>query len=309
MPKTRSLRDRVLANWPIKLTALVLAMVLWAVVAAEETTTQLVPIALEIQPPEGRALISELPEVQARYGGTLRELLKLYETPPTIRKTIPDTTTGSTYTLQLSPEELEVENAEVKAQEIQPSTITVQLDDFLQRTVPVVARVVLLPNSGFERFGDIEISPASVTLRGPAALVTPIRSVRTMPMERRGITDPVRFFVRIDTSSLGDIVRVDPSQVQVTADFGRVLDKVLMGVAVSVRSGRGVWETDPSAVTVTVHGPSARIIQLTRDSVRVVAQPDASGAETMVPLVVIAPPGIHARAIPESTLVRRRGGG
>ena len=82
MPMFRKLGGLAVANWPIKLTALLLAIVLWAVVTAEETTTQLVPVTLVVQPPEGRTVTDTLPAVQARYRGTLRERPRVYQSYP-----------------------------------------------------------------------------------------------------------------------------------------------------------------------------------------------------------------------------------
>ena len=45
------LKRAIAANWPIKLTALVLATVLWAAVEAEEPTTQLIPVSVTITTP------------------------------------------------------------------------------------------------------------------------------------------------------------------------------------------------------------------------------------------------------------------
>ncbi|MFQ5704151.1 MAG: hypothetical protein ACE5HT_09025 [Gemmatimonadales bacterium] len=306
MSKFADLKDWLLANWAIKLTALVLSTALWATLAARQTTTQLVPVSLDIQAPAGRTLTAELPVVQARYSGTLRELLKLYETPPVIHKTVPDTITGSNYTLSLTTTDLEtIEDADVIVQEIQPQSLTLQLDDVSRRRVRVISRVSLLPDSGYERFGRVAIDPPTVTVSGPDALVSQINSVFTVPVERRAVSAPVQLDVPIDTSGLG-ILRVDPEVVEVSANIGAVSESVLMGVAVSIPAGRGTWESTPSAVIVTVRGPSTRILRLTRDSVQVIARPNESDTEAPVTLEVIAPEGITAHSTPEATLVRRR---
>lgn len=298
----------VLANWPIKLTALVLAVVLWAVVTAEETTTQLVDVTLVVQPPEGRALIGDLPAVQARYRGTQRELLKLLPSPPIIQKDVP-ATSGSTLVIRISPEDLRgVDDADVVALEVLPDSITVVLDDIHRRLVPVVSRVALRPDSGHEIFGSVTVSPSSVTLQGPEALVTPINSVSTLVRLRTGLTGDVDFTVPVDTSGFG-LVTVSPQVVRIMAEIGPVSTHVLMGVAVRVEGAGGPWQSATSAVSVTVRGPAARVRRFTRDSVRVIARPTGSSDEELVPLEVIPPAGITGTATPDSVVIRRPPGG
>lgn len=307
----RKLAGWAFANWPIKLTALALAIVLWAVVTAEETTTQLVPVTLVVQPPEGRAVIGDLPSVQARYRGTFRDLLKLYENPPVIRKDVP-ATAGTSRRIQLSPNDLHgVDVANVAALEVLPDTIVVLLDDILRKPVPVLSRVDLRPEAGYELFGTAQISPSTVIIQGPEALVTPIRNVSTVAFLRSGLTEPVDYTVSIDTAGLG-LVAVEPLQVRVTANIGAVSTHVLMGVAVVVEGPGGPWESTTSAVSVTVRGPAARVARLTRDSIRVVARPvrmDETVNELVVALEVLVPNGISGVAAPDSVVVRRAGGG
>jgi len=311
MPMIRKLGGWAFANWPIKLTALVLAIVLWAVVTAEETTTQLVPVTLIVQPPEGRTVIEDLPAVQARYRGTLRELLKLYEHPPVIIKDVP-ATTGTSRGIQLSPNDLQgVDDVDVAALEVLPDSIIVVLDDILRKPVPVVSRVELRPEFGHEVFGNVRISPSTVIIQGPEVLVTPFQSARTVEFQRSGLTEPVDYTILIDTSGFG-LVTVEPPQVRVTANIGAVSTQVLMGVAVVVEGPGGPWESATSAVSVTVRGPETRVARFTRDSIRVVARPigtDETERELVVALEVMVPPGISGTATPDSVIVRRACGG
>ncbi|MDH3571952.1 MAG: hypothetical protein OER89_17410, partial [Gemmatimonadota bacterium] len=174
-------RAVLLDNWPIKVTALILAAILWAAVAAEEPSTQLVPVRLEIEPPPGRSIVSsEHPPVQALFTGTARELIKLYGRPPVIRKALPDSISGSEFQVQLSIADLgTIEGAAVKVQQIEPRTVTVQLDDVAQRSVPVIPRVALDPDSGYQLFGSIIVTPRNITIRGPEARISELDSVVT----------------------------------------------------------------------------------------------------------------------------------
>lgn len=301
-----SAREWVTTNWLMKLTALGLATVLWAAVAAEEPTTQLVPVQLVVEEPTGRTLTRQLPPVQALYAGSARELIKLYAQPPVIRRTIPDTVSGSEYLLELSISDLAVEGAAVKAQEVQPRVITVRLDDVARRSVPVVPRVTVRTDSGFGQLGPVEVAPNSLVVRGPQAAVRRVTAVYTIPLELTGLTAPVRRTVGVDTTTLG-AVRLSQREVDVAVEVARVSERVLMGVPVEVTSDRrGSWVSDPPAVSVTLRGPTARLARLTRDSVEIVAAIPGTEPEQTVRLDVAPPTGFTARTSPDSVVVRRR---
>jgi YbbR-like protein len=310
--KSRLTRVRgwIFTNWPVKLTALVLSGVLWAAVAAEEPTTQLVPVQLQVEPPPGRALRGPTPLVQAVYVGPTRELIKLYSSPPSIRRVLPDTLSGTVYTLVLSPEDLVVRrNVNVRAQDVQPRAITVLLDDVARRLVPVVPRVRIVPDSGYAILGGVAVEPASVTVMGPESAIRTLDTVRTVSMELIGVTDPVRRTVHLDTVGLGR-VRFTPHEVEISAEVAFMAERVLMGVPVVIQGDRsqGLF-SDPPAVIVTVRGSSARLARLTRDSVTVVAAPTTpADRPEIVRLRVVPPDGITGIATPDTAVVTRRRG-
>lgn len=301
-------RDRVFENGPIKITALVLAAIVWAAVAAQEPTTQLIAVDLEVQPPSGRTRTSELPTVQVLYSGTARELLKLYAQPPVIRKVLLDTISGSSYTIDLELSDLLVpDDAAVRAQRIEPRSVTVQLDDVVERTVPVVAQVVIHPDSGYEIFGDIGVTPGSVTVYGARAQIDGVDAVYTESRSFERVREPVSAPVLIDTTLLR-AVRLSHSTVEISADVAAVSERVLLGVPVVIRSDQaGPWSSYPPAVIVTVRGRAARIAELTRDSVGVQAPFSGNPSDSIAVLQVTAPAEIRAWASPDTVVIRREG--
>lgn len=303
------LRSAIVTNWPIKLTSLALAAVLWAAVAAEQPTTELVPVTLIVEPPEGRALTRPLPPVKALYAGPSREVIKLYATPPVITAVIPDTLGGSSYVLELAPTDLKLsQNVAVEAQDVQPRRIEVTLDAVSSRRVPVVSRVAIKADTGYAVVGGVAFSPSSVRVRGPDALVSRVEAVATVPLEITGVRGPVRRHVPIDTASLG-VVQVSPREVEISAQTEAVSERAFLDVAVTVRGDRGAWVADPPAVIVTVRGPALRVAQLGKDSVAVWAVPWGTGRRETVRLTVVPPSGIDATATPDTVQLRRRGDG
>lgn len=296
----------LLVHWPIKLTALALATVLWAAVTAEEPTTQLVPVTLNIQAPDGRTVNQELPVVQALYRGPPRELIKLYASPPVIRKVIGGTSSSSV-DLDLRPEDLSLTiDASVTAQDVEPRRIVVALDSLAHTTVPVEARVVVQPDSGFEMVGSVIVTPESVVVSGPEAQVRSIQSVWTIPFEFEGLRLSTSRSVPIDTTTLR-MVRLTPSDVTVSATIAEITTRVLANVPVRVVARQnGQWTPETRSVLVTVRGAAARIGRLTRDSLTVTATPSGNNEVETVRLSIQAPSGVTARATPDAVVVRRR---
>lgn len=297
-------------NWQLKLAALGLAAVVWAGVAAEQPTTQRIAINLRVQAPEGRPLTRSLPEIHGVFLGPARELLKLYANPPVIRVSIPDTSVDSVYTVKIIPENVELpKSTAVRTESVEPRVITVALENVARRTVPVTPRVSVRPDSGFAVLGGIAVSPDSVLLLGPGERLVHIREVSTVPIELSGVSGPIHRAVQLDTTGLGP-VRPARRDVEISTTVGPVSERVLMGIPVIVRADRGAaWSSEPPAVIVTVRGPTARLVHLTRDSVEVAALPEGTGRPETVKLEVVAPPGVEASAMPDTAVVQRRARG
>ena len=297
-------------NWLLKLAALGLAAVLWAAVASEQPTTQKIAINLRVQAPEGRPLTRSVPEVHGVFLGPARELLKLYASPPVIRVSVPDTMVDSIYTVKISAESVELpKSTEVRTESVEPRSITLAMENVARRTVPVTPRVSVRPDSGFAVLGGIAVSPDSVLLVGPGARLVQIREVSTLPIELSGVSGPIQRSILLDTVGLGP-VRLARRDVEISTTVGPVSERVLMGIPVIVRADRGAsWSSEPPAVIVTVRGPTARLVRLTRDSVEVAALPEGSGRPETVKLEVVAPPGVEASAMPDTAVVQRRARG
>ena len=302
-------RDWLFRNWPIKITAIVLAAVLWAVVAAEEPTTEIIPVVLEITYPQGRTLSQDLPQVQALYSGSARELFKLSGQPPSIVRSIPDTLSGSAFTLDLSVADLITPPGfDVLAVEVQPPFVRVVLDEAVEQNVPVVGRVTVGADSGFVIVGSPLVRPESVTVHGPLALVQRVESLSTEIVALDNLRGSVRRTVAIDTSGLG-VMRIVPSDVEIIVEVAEIATRLIIGVPVRIRADRaGTWVTDPAAVAVTVRGFASRLRRLTRDSLQATVMISGATDEEPGVVMVTAPDGLTAIATPDTVIARRTGG-
>lgn len=301
------LRGVLLTNWPIKLTSLALAAVLWAAVAAEEPTSRLVPVTLIVEPPPGRALTRPLPPVRALYTGSARELVKLYHARPVLTAVLPDTLSGSTYVLDLSPGDLKLtKDAAVTPRDVQPRRIEIHLDALAQRLLPVVPRVTIQPDSGFAVVGGLALSPSSVLVRGPGAALARLEAVTTVPLAITGVREPVRRSVPLDGAALG-VAQPARREVDIAAEVEALSERTLLDVPVIIPGDRGSWLADPAAVMVSLKGPARRVARLSRDSVAVLATPSGSSRRETTRLLLVPPPGIEAQAKPDTVHLQRKG--
>jgi hypothetical protein len=295
------IRQAIVTNWPIKVTALALAAVLWAALSAEEPATQFIPVRIEIQTPAELILAQEVPQVQGRFGGPAAELIKLYSDPPVITKVIPDSVTEFSVTLELTPQDVVLPpGVEVTLDEILPRRIDVTLDEVTRRSVRVVSRVNIDAASGFVVMGS-RLLPDSVTIFGPDALVNRIGTVYTVPLDLLDVRSTTRRTVAIDTTALG-VVSLSQPEVEVEARIQQLTQRRIGGVPVVIAGG--VWGSEPATVQVTVRGPAARLGDLTRDSL-LVSAPAATTEGEMVALSVRPPTGLTATVSPDSVRATR----
>ena len=293
--------SRIGSNWPIKVTALGLAMVLWAAVSAEQPTTQLVPIRLDIQTPTTKTLLQSVPMIRGLYAGSARELDKLSSAPPSISKVIPDTVTESFFTINLSLQDVSVtSDAAVELQDIFPRSVVVALDEVFSRPVRVVSRVDVRAASGY-RLMRSAVSPESVVVSGPKARVERIGSVFTIPALWNNVRDSIRRTVAIDTSAFG-VVRLSQYEVEIDARVEQITQRTFTQVPVIIAGGE--WESIPPTVQVTVTGPRSRLNAMTTDSLSATA-PAAAVEGDMVPVSIRVSRGLSVTFTPDSVQAQR----
>jgi len=91
--------------------------------------------------------------VRALVVGPARALMKLYGAPPAIHKIVPDTVSSSRFVLELATGDVSFPEGGAKVEDVQPRSIVVALDDVTRKTVAVVPKVTIHPDSGFDVVG------------------------------------------------------------------------------------------------------------------------------------------------------------
>ncbi|HEY2804444.1 MAG TPA: YbbR-like domain-containing protein [Gemmatimonadales bacterium] len=171
---------------------------------------------VDVDLPPDLALAKAAPPVRALVTGPGHELIKLYASPPVLRATIPSGAVPPIWRLSVSPSDVQVSRAaRVNIQDIEPRTLTFDLDRVARRDVPVALRGTLEAESGFAIGKPLIVTPSIVRISGPRSLVAAIDSFPTEAVEIRGVTGPFERTVTLDTAS-HPLIRVAPREVTVS---------------------------------------------------------------------------------------------
>jgi hypothetical protein len=294
---------RLTANWPLKLTSLLLAILLWLVAAFEQPSTRLVRVQLQVEPPAGREVLEAPATAQALVVGPARELLKLSARALTLTKTIADTVTARDVTLGLAPADIVLpREVDAEIRDVQPREVTVELDSVFQRLVPV--RALLRGGGDPVQAGEVSVTPSVVRVSGPVDAVRRIPAVSTVPFDLPAGTGVAELQVALDTS-LGRGVHVAPTDVLVRLEREPAEARVLAGVPVQLPGAVAAeWAAGIDTVSVAIRGPAARLAALTTDSVLVYLRGATHGGR--VPLTLLLPEGLAGRPRPDSITLTRR---
>ncbi len=299
----------VVRNWPIKLAAVFFAIMLYIAVAAQQPLTQSFALRLAITLPPGRSVKQQPPGVAVVITGKGSEIMKLRSLPRIIRKTVPDTLSTSVWRLHLQPGDVEIpKGTDVQVADITPREVEIVLDSVVKKDLRIVPRISVEAESGYVLRG-LSIVPSVAHVVGPEQSVAGVESVMTLPTVISSVSGPFFRTVPLDTAPLG-LVRVAPKEVRVVGEVAAIVERSFAGVPVTTAaSGFTGFLLSPERVSVSVRGPESRVNTLTRDSLRVVAHlVGRAGPGGYARLTVTAPPGIVARAVPDSVALRRKTG-
>jgi hypothetical protein len=182
--KTSLRKWKWLKNPKVKIISLVSALVLWFLVSLGGQYEHAVNVRLQlINKPTDWIYKEPVPErVRVLFRGTGFDLILFNLSQRTITINIGDQ--GTDFAIKLTTEHVldgltsrlpSLEPLEV----LEPETLKVQLDRFVERFVPVESHLNLLPLDGFVLVGPVKLEPDSIRISGPQVLVNAIDTVYT----------------------------------------------------------------------------------------------------------------------------------
>lgn len=268
----------LLENLPLKVVALVMAMIL-VVVAREETTRVVeveVPVVVRSVPPD-RILASPAPEkVQLRVRASVQRLSEIlaYKKPYELDLS----STGLTQTIYFLPEEFELHlGGGVRVISVSPASYEAELDERQSKEVPVVLNLVREPGQHYSIDKEaIRLSPDRVMVTGGSKTLAGVQQVVTVPVDLSSVVSTYEADIALQRPE-GLELRAAQVRVQVPVSE-RQASRIFQGVPMGVLNcPRGFsCQPTPSHYTAQVEGPQKLLDALTDEEVAKYAYVDGS---------------------------------
>lgn len=273
------LRAVFLDDWGVKLLALAVSLGLWFGVTGQRTpaTIRLSNVQLSFRLPKELEIANEPPEkVDVIITGSKEALDRLNSRSLVAFVDISGYQDGA-YTVRLVRETIAMDLPDgVHIDAIDPNFVPLRLESRQIRDVPVDVELTGKLASDYE-LRRVTLTPASVTLRGPASHVNQVARVRTENVSLDGLTS--------DTNLAQVPIVVDDKKITISEPVVGVylkigeqrVEKSFNGIAVRESSGR---IARPQVAAVTVYGERSAVERLNSKDLQIILNVSSDGSIT-----------------------------
>jgi len=299
---------RFLKNYKVKIVALVFAILIWFFVVTENEYEHVieVPVAV-INTPPGKVILSDLPKVvKVKIKGTGQDLIALMvRTSARLNLDLFDVEQSKTFHIEPQNIFLSRPIGVIQSNEIiMPDSITIVLDDFQKKKIPVTSNIKPKVAPGFTIVGEAQVNPDSVLISGPQSLVSKINSIATEEVEFENLTNKLKQTIRL-VSQLSNKINVSINKVRVSLDIQKLVEITLIGIPVNIRNAPknvNIYPL-PSTLSLVLEGGGELLAQLNRKDI--IAYLDYNRVKGLPgiehPAVIEKPSGINYRDVQPKT--------
>ena len=251
----------------LRLGAFGLAILLWVFIVSSEMYEMVITVPIEVRNlSEQKALREKVPEIaQVRFEGTGRMLFKtllLKGFYSDFKLVLDLDRISDEYEFVLNdyftmfprkiviPNEFDIRYIEVEA----PREITISLDEYLVRTIPIVSKVIIETTPGFVVVGDTILTPSEIAIAGPKDIIENVTFINTTVDTITNASTDIYQNIKFELQH--QQVQLSNSEVLLSVDVQALSERIISEVPVSVvnvPSGYRVF-VSPHTVSLTIVG-------------------------------------------------------
>ena len=190
----RTLKSALTRNWGLKLTALLLAFILWMTLIPEEKiqSDKTLTVGLEVRnlPPDFEIVEKPQATVEVTLRAANRVLNQL--TPATVHGLLNlERSTVNQEDYPLNPDMITAP-PEAKIIRVMPNKVHLKIEKGKEVSMEIVPEIIGKPKDGF-KIARIELIPSKAFVRGPESKIKPKDRIRTSPIDITGLAQTAEF--------------------------------------------------------------------------------------------------------------------
>ncbi|MBU1319680.1 MAG: hypothetical protein KKG33_10135 [candidate division Zixibacteria bacterium] len=290
--------DPILKHFGVKVLAVVLAFLLWVHVVTNMTYDHRVELPLEIiDIPEGMMLVSNVDKnCDVMIRGTGKQLIRFLIDADDAKITAAGYGEGL-YVIDITPEGLICDNkgATEIIEVISPKKVRLRIEERLEQWVSVSPNVEVTSALGYQKDGELKVTPDTVLVSGPKRVVRKMQNVKTEELTFTDIKEPFRDHVRL-TFPDSSYLTLSDSSVLIEQNIIQLMERTFSDIPIGVRNKvpDSTYTIVPTSVSVTVMALPAVLDSLSAGqfaaSIDVAGVPPGS---TFVSPIITFPNGLH----------------
>lgn len=240
------IREKLKENWILKLTAVLLAWILWLFIQGEQGTITTVTALVKVDLPSGMMISKGLPpNVQVVVRGASQDLECYID--------LRGKEEGE-YTVALNEDNIRFpKGLGTEVIQLTPSQLVLKLERTIQKTVPITVPYEGLAK-GYEIY-KITPEPDKVTIEGPRSQIAPVEEIPTEVVDLDGQTQQSNFKVRLNIKN-GAIRSSINDSIWVGIDIG-VRRTLYVVKGVPVFTDESPYVSSPKRADIHVMAPEA----------------------------------------------------
>jgi YbbR domain-containing protein len=185
-------------NWGIKLISLGLALILWFNITSKGKMEIALTVPLELKNiPTGMAIVGDVPGyLEVRLQGQERVLRDISTDKEVSGSLDLSLAREGENIVRISPDDI-TRPSGIAVTHLSPYEIKVMLEPILHKTVRLTPVLHGIPAPGY-RVSSTAARPARIVIEGPAGVVNPLTTLRTMPIDIEGTTKNITVEPKLD---------------------------------------------------------------------------------------------------------------
>jgi YbbR domain-containing protein len=222
----RLIKELLVENWGLKITAVFLAFFLWLVVRGDPSAERIISVSLEIRVPRNMEITSDRPNtVDVTVRGAFSNLWFSASIPTYVIDL--ETYDEGEHVVLLSPQSVRFPRTSgLEPIAVRPARLKVKLERTIIKEVPIRVATRGEPGPGIDIY-DIAVRPATAILSGPRSSIEKLRDVSTETVSLTSQRQTIRRFLNLDIRD--DSVHstpVGPIEVNIQLGPHRRIEKV-----------------------------------------------------------------------------------